>query len=150
MKIISVKYEDGEVLANLRALAMRESLEAIGRYDVSRVRDRFLSTFDPSHTKAIMLEDSLVAFFVVVEHGDHLYLDHLYVHPQYQGKGIGSNVLESVFVRAQNMQKPIRLGALKGSRSNEFYLSHGFIKTHEEEYDIFYEYVGAIGQFSRP
>ena len=37
-----------------------------------------------------------------------------------------------------DLGKEIRFGALKVSRSNGFYLSHGFVKTHEEEFDNYY------------
>ena len=37
-----------------------------------------------------------------------------------------------------DLGKEIRFVALKGSRSNGFYLSHGFVKTHGEEFDNYY------------
>ncbi|WP_200821234.1 GNAT family N-acetyltransferase [Oceanicoccus sp. KOV_DT_Chl] len=132
--------DDGETLAELRVLAMRESLEAIGRFKPERARQRFLDRFDPTNTRKVFINGELVAFYVVLDKVDYLLLDHLYVHPDYQGRKIGSNILAEVIASAREKGKDIRLGALKGSRSNDFYKAHGFTRTHTEEYDNFYAY----------
>lgn len=140
MNIVNATKEDGEELADLRSRAMRESLENVGRFDPIRVRHRFLSKFDPENTKKIIIGDSLIGFYVVLDKSDHYYLDHLYIDLGHQGKNYGSEVLLGIIRMAQGKGMAIRLGALKGSRSNQFYQSHGFVKTHEEEFDIFYIY----------
>lgn len=55
-----------------------------------------------------------------------------------QGQKIGSRLLVTIIEQGNTLRKDIKLGALKGSRSNHFYLSHGFVKTHEEEFDNYY------------
>ena len=40
---------NAEALARLRIDAMRERLEKIGRFDLVRAREQFLSTFEPQH-----------------------------------------------------------------------------------------------------
>ena len=123
----------------LRVCAMKESLEAIGHFDPLRARERFLSNFVESNTMKVLMGEKLVAFYVVTELEDCLYLDHLYVHPDYQGEKLGSQLLQRIIDEAKIIGKSIRLGALRGSRSNNFYRSHGFIQTHEDEFDIYYE-----------
>jgi len=139
MKIEVCTKEDGELLADLRAIAMRESLESVGRFDPVRVRDRFLSSFEPSNTKKVLVGDALVGFYVILEKDDHIYLDHLYIAPDHQGRQYGSTIVKSLIEQARSKGKAIRLGALKQSRSNKFYLAHGFSKTHEGEFDNYYE-----------
>lgn len=70
---------------------------------------------------------------------DYWLLDHLYVLPEYQGKGIGAAVLQEVFKRADARRMPIRVGALRDSDANGFYQRHGFVRTDEAEWDIYYE-----------
>ncbi len=139
MKTEIAHIGDGDALAELRVLAMKESLEALGRFDEVRARIRFLDSFDPDATQKVLIDDELVGFYVVTEHSEHLYIDHLYVHPNHQGKSIGSTVLKSIVETGRRINKPIKLGALKGSRSNQFYRSHGFVKVTEGEYDNYYE-----------
>jgi GNAT superfamily N-acetyltransferase len=75
---------------------------------------------------------------VVREKIDHLLLDHLYVLPESQNQGIGARVIKEVQVISAKTQLPIRVGALKQSRSNDFYLKHGFVQVDTSEWDIFY------------
>ena len=140
MEIASVAVEEGPALAEIRAKAMKPSLEAIGRFREERARSRFLATFVPAETKKIIENHQLVGFFVVRNKPDHLYLDHLYIEPTMQGKGLGAQVIAWVKAIAQEIDLPIRLGALKGSKANEFYRAHGFLQTHEDEFDIYYEW----------
>ena len=140
MEYIKSKKTDGNLLAEVRALAMKPSLLKLGRYDESRVRNRFLDNFVPDSTFKIMDSNDLLGFYVVLIREDHHYLDHLYIKPEHQNKNLGKTVLNRVIKNAQKDNLPLRLGALKGSRSNDFYIKNDFIKTHEDESDIYYEY----------
>ena len=48
-------------------------------------------------------------------------------------------MLANIIDRSARDKKRIKLGALKGSRSNDFYVSQGFVKIDEGEYDNYYE-----------
>ncbi|EAR11300.1 GNAT family N-acetyltransferase [Reinekea blandensis] len=139
MKQIPAQPDDAIALANLRAAAMKPSLEALGRYDEQRVRERFLKTFTPEDTVKIMVEGQLAGFYVLRTLPDHLLLDHLYLTPACQGKGIGTTLLQELIASANTQQLPIRVGALRDSPANRFYQQQGFKKTHEESFDIYYE-----------
>lgn len=140
MHYIQSVVEDGGVLAEIRALAMRPSLEALGRFDAERVRRRFLDTFVCTETFKIMDLGQLAGLFVIRDKGDHLYLDHLYIHPDYQNKRLGRAVMEHIIEEATRRRLPVRLGALRNSPANGFYLQQGFVKTHEDDFDIYYEF----------
>lgn len=128
-----------EHLASLRVEAMRESLERIGRFDAVRARTRFLDSFSPDHTHEILAAGECVGFFVVkpLEEGT-LLLDHLYVRPSHQNRGIGAAVLQSIFAAADEAALPVRVGALRGSDSNRFYARHGFELVDRAEFDNYY------------
>jgi ribosomal protein S18 acetylase RimI-like enzyme len=132
------RKEESEELVTLRIEAMRASLERAGRFDAQRARHRFLANFVPELTHHILLNGERVGFVVVRPTSDGLTLDHLYVRPDYQGRGIGSAVLRIVFKEADSRALPIRVGALRGSDANRFYLRHGFVHTEEREWDIYY------------
>lgn len=134
----AVAIGDAEDLATLRVEAMRESLERVGRFDPARARRRFLDGFSPGHTRAIVLDGEQVGFFVVRPTADGLLLDHLYVRPTHQGRGIGAEVLREVFRRADEAGQVLRVGALRGSDSNRFYLRHGFELVEQAEFDNYY------------
>ncbi|AZZ95427.1 GNAT family N-acetyltransferase [Hahella sp. KA22] len=119
---------------------MQPSLEAVGRFDENRVRRRFLDAFVPEETFKIIENGELAGFFVLRNKHDHLHLDHLYIHPDYQNRSIGGKVIAKVKSEAANKDLPIRLCALRDSKANNFYRKHGFVKTHEGEFDIYYEF----------
>ncbi len=134
-----VDASTGNDLADLRVAAMRESLQAVGRFDPGRARSRFLDTFAPGFTREIVDGEERVGFVVVRPDGDRLLLDHLYVHPRAQGRGIGAEVLRHVFAEADAAGKALRVGALKQSRSNDFYARHGFRLVETTQWDNHYE-----------
>ena len=129
---------DAEALATLRVHAMRDSLEQVGRFDAERARARFLSSFEPSYTRHIVHDGTTVGFVVVRPLQEQLLLDHLYIHPDFQGKGLGAAVLVIVFSEADAVKKDLRVGALKQSRANDFYVRHGFQAVEQGEWDNYY------------
>jgi GNAT superfamily N-acetyltransferase len=134
----AVTPRDAESLAALRIEAMRESLERVGRFDPQRARARFLDSFDPQFTRGIVHGGERVGFLVLRPHLDMLLLDHLYVRPSHQNRGIGAAVLQVVFAEADACEKALRVGALRASAANRFYQAHGFEYSDEGEFDIYY------------
>jgi len=133
-----VTQDDGRALAELRVEAMRESLESVGRFNPERARARFLDGFDPTNTREVVSENTRVGFVVVRQAEDLLMLDHLYIAPENQGLGYGSQILRAIFAEADRENKVLRVGALKGSKSNEFYARHGFKLVESTEWDNYY------------
>jgi GNAT superfamily N-acetyltransferase len=130
--------EDAPSLAELRLAAMRPSLEAIGRFDPERARARFMDTFDSSATWHVVHGGRKVGVLVLRRQPDGLLLDHLYIEPGSQRRALGASVLQHVFARAEELGCAVRVGALKGSRSNAFYVRHGFKLERAAEWDNYY------------
>lgn len=133
-----VTHADAETLVAIRIAAMRDSLERIGRFDPQRARDRFLVSFDPALCRFIEIDHSRAGFYTLRPMTDHWLLDHLYIVPAHQGRGIGAAVLREILAEADEHRMPVRVGALRGSDSNRFYERHGFVRTGEAEWDIYY------------
>lgn len=129
---------DLDALVAIRIEAMRESLERVGRFDPVRARKRFASSFSPEHTRHVVTDGERVGFVVVKSHAGELLLDHLYIRPGSQRRGIGAAVLALVFAEADAMALPVRVGALRESASNRFYLRHGFRLVDRGEFDNHY------------
>jgi GNAT superfamily N-acetyltransferase len=132
------QFSDAEELVALRIAAMRPSLEQLGRFDALRARTRFLEHFTPDCTRHLLVAGQRVGVVVLRHEAEHLLLDHLYVHPDHQGQGIGAAVLAGVFRQAEAQGLPVKVTALRGSRSNDFYQHHGFELVSESEWDLVY------------
>lgn len=136
--LVAVSPADLDALVALRIEAMRESLERIGRFDPVRARERFVSGFSAQHTRHILSGGGRVGFVVIKPQAGELLLDHLYVQPGSQGMGIGAAVLAQLFAEADAAVLPLRVGALRDSASNRFYLRHGFQLVDRGEFDNYY------------
>jgi len=136
--LTAANSEDFEALLALRIEAMRESLERIGRFDLARARERFQSGFSVEHTRHIEVEGKRVGFVEVKPQTECLLLDHLYIHPSAQSRGIGAAILTLVIEEANARALPIRVGALRQSDSNRFYERHGFVLVEQGEFDNYY------------
>lgn len=130
--------DDLDALVDIRIAAMRESLVRVGRFDPDRARERFQSGFSAADTRFILHDACRVGFLVVKTKEDHLLLDHRYILPQHQGKGIGSAILETIFREADFASLPLHVVALKESYSNRFYQQHDFVHAAEGQWDIYY------------
>ena len=98
----AVSEADFEDLLALRIAAMRESLERLGRFDPERARSRLRATFRPEYTRAIELEGKRVGFYALRPDGDGLRLDHLYLHPSSQARGLGGCTLRRLLAQADD------------------------------------------------
>ena len=129
---------DFEELLSMRIVAMRESLERLGRFCVDRARQRLERSFYPAHTEFIHLDGKRIGFHTFRPAPDGFHLEHFYIHPSEQSNGVGSHVLRLLTARADEALMPIYLGALKESPANRFYQRHGFVRSSESEWDIYY------------
>jgi len=130
--------EDLEAIVALRQVAMRDSLERLGRFDPVRVRERFASVFDPALTRHIEVDGERVGVVVVRPQGDELLLNDLYLQPGAQARGIGAAVLAQVFAEADASARTLRVSALRDSDANRFYVRHGFSLVAQTEFDNHY------------
>jgi GNAT superfamily N-acetyltransferase len=140
----SVVEADFETLAALREAALRESLERLGLFSQERSRERLRSNFRPAFMRHIVWCGQRVGLLTMWPEGDALKLQHLYLSPGAQGKGIGAWVLEQVKAEARAQGRDVKLEALPQSDANRFYQRHGFVQVGAAEFDVFY--VWPVGQ----
>jgi GNAT superfamily N-acetyltransferase len=133
-----VSADDAEHLVALRIAAMRESLERVGRFDLQRARERFLADFAVECTRHVIVESERAGLIVLRAIDSHLLLDHFYLHPRFQGRGIGSAVLKSVCGFADAVGRPLHLYALRESAVNRLYVRHEFELIDQSEFDNHY------------
>ncbi|MEF9883525.1 GNAT family N-acetyltransferase [Streptomyces sp. P9-A4] len=129
---------DLDALAELRAEVMREDLVRLGRYDEHRVRQRLRDGFSPAHTSVIEQDGALAGCVTVrpYENGEGLCLEHFYLAPGTQGRGLGTAVLRELLARADEEGLPVRLTVLRGSPARRLYEREGFTPESEDPVDV--------------
>ncbi|MEU7910946.1 GNAT family N-acetyltransferase [Microbispora bryophytorum] len=65
------------------------------------------------------------------------WLEHFYLTPELQGRGVGSAVLGRLLDRCDREGALIRLNVLQGSPARRLYERHGFTVETEAEVDVF-------------
>lgn len=129
---------DLDRLLELRAVVLRADLERLGRYDPVRVRERMRDAFDPAATLIIAADGIEVGCIAVRREPEARWIEHFYLAPEAQGRGIGARVLESVLAGMRpEPAPPIRLNVLRGSRARGLYERAGFAADSEDEVDVF-------------
>ncbi|MEU1192989.1 GNAT family N-acetyltransferase [Streptomyces sp. NPDC005859] len=129
--------DDVEAVAEVRAVAMRADLERLGRYDEHRVRQRLRDAFVPEHTWIVELDGVLAGCVALRPAHDAHWLEHFYLAPYAQGRGIGTAVLREVVETADRSALRLRLDVLRGSPARRLYERHGFTLEHEDAVDVF-------------
>ena len=140
IQFVPCRTEHFEEMLRIRIDAMRPSLERLGRFDVARARARLERSFYPEDSEFIVVAREVVGYYTLRPAPDGLHLEHFYLLPSAQARGIGSFVLRRLLQRADQGGLPIFLGALKQSPANRFYVRHGFVANDESEWDIHYVY----------
>lgn len=128
---------DLEPLVELRAVVLRPDLERLGRYDEHRVRRRLRDSFSTRWTSAVLVDGALAGCVTVRPDGrGGRLLEHFYLAPELQGRGVGSGVLRSVLAEADAAGEPVRLDVLRGSPARRLYERHGFTLVSEDPVDV--------------
>ncbi|MCP2363219.1 GNAT superfamily N-acetyltransferase [Nonomuraea thailandensis] len=139
--------EDVETVAELRAVVLRADLERLGRYDEHRVRQRFRDAFEPAHAWMIEVGGAFAGCVALRPARGSYWLEHFFLDPRLQGRGIGTAVLGRLLERCDREGAAVRLQVLQGSPARRLYERHGFAPETEDEVDVFM--VRAAGSPSR-
>lgn len=128
---------DIEMIAELRATVMHADLERLGRYDERRVRQRLRDSFSPQHTSIIMIDRELAGCVTVRPAEGRQWLEHFYLAPHRQSRGLGTAVLRTVLERTDAQGMTVGLNVLQGSTARRLYERHGFVVEAQDPIDIF-------------
>ena len=128
---------DVEVVAELRAVVLRDDLERLGRYDEWRVRQRLRDGFVAAHTWVIDVGGAFAGCVALRPADDSYWLEHFYLAPHLHGRGIGTAVLKRLLDQCDRDGSVVRLNVLQGSPARRLYERHGFRLETEDAVDVF-------------
>lgn len=123
-------------MAELRAVVMRPDLERLGRFDAVRVRTRFLDAYAPELTRVIVVDGADAGLVAVRPERTETWIEHFYLDPSLQGRGIGGSVLSTLLAEGPAAGR-FRLNVLQGSPARRLYERHGFVQDAADEIDVF-------------
>ncbi|MEV6844632.1 GNAT family N-acetyltransferase [Actinoplanes sp. NPDC051411] len=111
---------------------MRPDLERLGLWDEEWARRRFLETYVPVNTDIIEVGEKPVGVIAVRPEPDALWIEHFYLDPAAQGRGLGRQVLQYV-MDAHRDGRPFRLAIDRGSAARKLYERVGFVHLYDDD-----------------
>ncbi|BCJ76803.1 N-acetyltransferase [Catellatospora sp. IY07-71] len=132
----SATEADVEVVAELRAVVLRADLERLGRYDDQRVRQRLRDGFAAANTWVIEVDGGFAGCVALRPAAEAHWLEHFYLDPAVQGRGVGGAVLRTLLGRCDRDGIRVRLIVLRGSAAARLYERHGFTPEREDPVDV--------------
>lgn len=129
--------DDVDQIADLRAVVLRPDLSRLGRYDEQRVRQRLRDEFVAKHTSVLEVAGAFAGCIALRPADDGHWLEHFYLDPELQGRGIGSAVLGELLEQCDRERLTVRVNVLQGSPARRLYERHGFTVVTEDAIDVF-------------
>jgi GNAT superfamily N-acetyltransferase len=123
---------DAQWLADLKATAMRPDLERLGYWDRDWARQRFLDTYVPANTDVIEIDGKPIGAIAVRPERDAQWIEHFYLDPSIQGRGVGRQVLEHV-MDAHRDARSFWLAIDRGSAVRRLYERAGFVHQYDDD-----------------
>ena len=128
-------FADFDFLYELHKAAIRPSVEATwGAWNDAWQRDYFAQKFGTQGRQIIVFEGQDVGVVLLEEREGAIYIGLIEVLPAFQGRGIGSAVIQDIIQQAQLQKRPVMLHVLKTNEAaKRLYERLGFEITAVED-----------------
>ena len=144
MDVRLATLKDEPDLFELHRTAFREHIERIWGWDEDWQRANFVREWASSVTSVVRLNGRTVGYLQVRNESDRVYLQNIALHPDFQNKGMGTELLNEVKAAATARQLPVDLAVFRTNGSAQrFYERHGFRRTGESRTHIEMSWRGA-------
>jgi ribosomal protein S18 acetylase RimI-like enzyme len=136
--------EDEDFLYELHKAAMQQYITAAwGSWDESDQREQFHQCYRPDEMQVIQLDGSDVGVIHLQERTEEIFMVGIEVLPEFQNKGIGSQIIRQVMQKARQSSKPVALQVLKVNlAARALYQRLGFGVTGENDTHYILAYEG--------
>ncbi len=124
---------DSDFVFAVKKAAFREYVEQVEGWDDTHQRELHNKRFDSQDFCIIQFQGNDMGFFSTSCTSDSLKVYQFFIHPEYQGRGIGSACLTSILDDAHVAGKAVNLQVLKiNTRGIAFYQRLGFSIVDED------------------
>ena len=122
--------DDAPIFYSVIDLTMREFIIATwGAWNETRVRQEALEHSSSPHRQIIQVGDVAAGIFSVERYPTHIQLQQIYLLPEYQRLGIGSELISRLIIEGSQLQIPVRLHVMAVNPAKQFYEQLGFVVT---------------------
>ena len=122
----SIEYRPAEesdidFLYALHVATMKEYVAKTWGWDDAFQETVFRKNYVPAQIQIIQYDGKDIGMLSVEERTDNVFLRAIEIHPEYQGKGIGTAIINMILAAGIQKGKPIRLQVLKVNPAKRLY-----------------------------
>lgn len=129
--------DDYEFTFNLKKSAEIDAITAIFGWDEELQRELHSIEWNQGFPELICVNDQPIGSYMLELKHEFWYFSRFFLLPDFQGLGIGSQILHRVRSILDLHQQPCKLCYLQGSRVHSLYPRFGFIKSHEDDQFVY-------------
>jgi len=116
---------------------MRGMIEPLFGWDQRHQEESFAGWFNVQQASIIVADGRDVGWMQTRTSEREVFLGSLYVIPDMQGLGIGTQILRGLIAQAKLASKALTLAVMKNNPAIRLYERMGFRLTHEDEYKFY-------------
>ncbi len=139
MNVITTRtatYDDKDFLWELKVASMRRYVEAVYGWDDAIQYGFFEKGFHPEDIQIIQCDKLDMGMYELRERDEEWFLARIEILPAFQGRGIGTTVIQRMIGHVSKTGKPLRLQVFKVNPAQKLYERIGFLRTGETKTHI--------------
>ncbi len=122
---------DKDFLWKLKVASMRGYIEAVHGWDDAIQYGFFEQGFHPEDIRIIQCDRRDIGMYELRERDEEWFLARIEILPAFQGRGIGTKVIQGMIDQVSKTGKPLRLQVFKVNPAQKLYECIGFLRTGE-------------------
>jgi len=122
----SATGNDIDFLYVLHVSSMKEYVHKTWGWDDAFQESVFRKNYDPAKIKVILYDRKEIGMLSLEERDADIFLRAIEIHPDYQGNGIGTVIINGIIAEGAQKMKPVYLRVLKVNPAKRLYDRLGF------------------------
>jgi ribosomal protein S18 acetylase RimI-like enzyme len=126
---------------NLYQSLMKSMTERLLPWDPDKQLSMIQEALQGGNMQLILFNGERAGWMETQEDSARIYLAHLYIKPELQGKGIGTRALSVLIEQAEAAHKSLSLSVMKNNPTKAFYEKRGFEVVGDERFKYHMTYI---------
>jgi putative hydrolase of the HAD superfamily len=135
IKIIPADESHREFSYQVKKAAEGDYITQLWGWDEKVQRDFHTSDWQQKRPSIILYDDKPIGTIYILETNDYIQIGQFFILPEYQNKGIGSHLLKSILIKADQSGKVVKIAYLINNPVVSLYKRNGFEDT--EVHDVY-------------
>lgn len=128
--------DDVHRMADLKVMVIREHVERLHPWSEAAARHYLHARYVPENARIIEVAGRFAGCVALRRAEGCHWIEQFYLHPDFQGRGLGGAVLAALLEECDAVGAVVRLNVLQQSSARRLYERHGFVFESEDDVDV--------------